>query len=125
MSFHYMEKKKKNVAFLKKKYLPILNRRYRIFFDTPSPHIDPYRQFADPSPPKPCRRLLWTAPWHNFSSRAASSIWSARSQGRISSLSWLNFGQKKPKVPATRDANIKTRTIPMVISDLSNEKRGK
>ena len=58
----YGEKEKKNVAFLKKKYLPILNRRYRIFFDTPSPHIDPCRQFADPSPPKPCRRLLWTAP---------------------------------------------------------------
>ena len=44
MSFLFGEKEKKKCC------MPILNRRYWIFFDTPSPHIDPYHQFSDPSP---------------------------------------------------------------------------
>ena len=36
--------------------------RRRIFFDTYPLHIETYRKFAYPSPPKKVRRLLWTAP---------------------------------------------------------------
>ena len=39
-----------------------LRGRYRILFDTFPHHIDPYRQFIDPSPPHHSRRLLWTTP---------------------------------------------------------------
>ena len=36
--------------------------RRRIFSDTYPPHVETYRKFAYPSPPKKFRRLLWTAP---------------------------------------------------------------
>ena len=36
--------------------------RRRIFSDTYPPHVETYRKFAYPSPPKKVRHLLWTAP---------------------------------------------------------------